>query len=313
MHHPLTALVRREIQKPVPAAVETIARAARERHGTAVTAVLFYGSCLRCPETITDGIVDLYLLVRDCRTAGLNPLSAGACRLLPPNVYYLETEHDGIVVRTKYALMQRDDFFRGARRWFHAYIWARFAQPCRLIWVRDDAELDTVSAALADAVQHFIGQVRPLMAAPFSARDLWLEGFRLSYATELRSETSDRSAILYAAANDYYEQATRAVLGAPRPTADGGPPRFTAPPATRITTARWRSAWVLRRWQGRVLAVLRLLKASSTFTNGPAYLVWKIRRHNPDIIDSDDPRLHRRPLAALVLVIWRLARRRFRR
>ncbi|MBN2231260.1 MAG: hypothetical protein JW781_00360 [Deltaproteobacteria bacterium] len=305
----LLTLVRREAGKPVPAAVQTIAEAARKRHRTAVTAVIHYGSCLRRPESVAAGIIDLYLLVDSYRAAGLGPVSAGACRLLPPNVYYLETEHDGVAVRTKYALMHRDDFFRGTRHWFHAYIWARFAQPCRLVWAADEAERNVVAAALAEAVQRFIREVQPLMKGPFSARELWLAGFGLSYGTELRSETTDRGAELYAAAADYYAGAARAVLGPPLPAAAGEEPRHTVPARGPIAASRRRIAWFLRRRQSKVLSVLRLLKAAFTFTDGPAYLIWKIRRHNPDIIAADDPRLQR-PVTALAVLIWRLVRRR---
>jgi hypothetical protein len=303
----LTAIVRQEVDRPVPAAVATIAEAARQRHGNAVTAVIFYGSCLRRPETINDGIVDLYLLVSSCRAAGLGSIAAGACRLLPPNVYYLEAKHEGVSVRAKYALMHRDDFIRAARHWFQPYIWARFAQPCRLLWARDERERKLIIDALAAAVRRFINQVRPLMPAPFTARELWLTGFARSYNTELRAESSEHGAKLYAAAADFYDQAAGSVLGVSEPIADGARPRYDAPRG-RWTGIGHRIVWHLRRWQSKLLSVLRLLKAFFTFTDGPAYLVWKIRRHNPDLITPDD-RLRQRPSALLGILIWRLYRR----
>src|SRR3546814_10423386 len=37
--------------------------------------------------------------------------------------------------------------------------------------------------------------------------------------------------------------------------------------------------WAARRIQGKLLSVLRLLKASATFAGGIDYLAWKINRH----------------------------------
>src|SRR3546814_5095664 len=38
--------------------------------------------------------------------------------------------------------------------------------------------------------------------------------------------------------------------------------------------------WAMRRVQGKLLSVLRLVKASATFSGGIEYLAWKISRHS---------------------------------
>ena len=82
------------------------------RHGEAAQAILFYGSCLRSGDDL-DGLVDLYLLVDDYRSAYKSRLQASLNVLLPPNVYYLEKKIDGHVVRTKYAVLSLADFQKG--------------------------------------------------------------------------------------------------------------------------------------------------------------------------------------------------------
>ena len=87
----LTALIAQELAQPVAAAVRTMAEAVRARHAEAALGVLFYGSCLRKPESLlADSLLDFYLLVDDYKQAYRGALMALANRVLPPNVFYLE-------------------------------------------------------------------------------------------------------------------------------------------------------------------------------------------------------------------------------
>ena len=89
----LEAYLDRESAARVPPSIQAVAEAARLHHGASVLAILFYGSCLR--DGGDEGkIVDLYLLVSGYREALANPVSAALARLLPPNVYYIETGFD---------------------------------------------------------------------------------------------------------------------------------------------------------------------------------------------------------------------------
>ena len=94
----LAALIGEELRRPIDPAVQAIAAAARAAHGEAVTAVLFYGSCLR--DGYQPGLmVDLYVLVEDYAAVHRSALMRMLNRLVPPNVYYLETPHAGDTVR----------------------------------------------------------------------------------------------------------------------------------------------------------------------------------------------------------------------
>ncbi len=69
-----------------------------------------------------------------------------------------------------------------------------------------------------------------------------------------------------------------------------------------------RCAWKLRSWQGKLLSVLRLLKATLTFEGGVDYILWKIERHSGVTVEVE-PRLKRRPLLAMWVLSWRLYRK----
>ena len=117
----LTALIAQELAQPVPAAVRTMADAVRARHGAAALGVLFYGSCLRKPESLlADSLLDFYLLVDDYRIAYRGGPMAFANKVLPPNVFYLEAQHEGATLRCKYAVISLAQFRSGAGWCGHA-------------------------------------------------------------------------------------------------------------------------------------------------------------------------------------------------
>ena len=108
-------------------------------------AVLFYGSCLR--ESELDGLMlDFYLIVSDYTDAYPKRWMAAANRLIPPNVFPFQ--HDGLIA--KYAVLSEADFHRlnGAET-RNVSVWARFAQPSRLVWAVDDTARDRAIAAAA--------------------------------------------------------------------------------------------------------------------------------------------------------------------
>src|SRR4051812_27404222 len=126
----LRSLVAQELGLPVDPKVTAIAAAIAEKHSVASRAVLFYGSCLR--EKQLDGLMlDFYLIVSNYRAAYAKRWLALANRLIPPNVFYFE---DGDVV-AKYAVLSEGDFYRlNGPETSSVSVWARFAQPSRLVW-----------------------------------------------------------------------------------------------------------------------------------------------------------------------------------
>ena len=277
----------------------------RRRFGRHAQAVLFYGSCRRANDD-TGGIVDLYVLVDDYLAAHGNFLSALANRLLAPNVYYLETPFAGRVARAKYAVVSMDQFERGTTRWFHPYLWGRFAQPCGLLFAVDEQVRRRVVRALAGAVATFAARTLPRLPAEFDAEALWTRGLLLTYAAELRSERPERIRALYADAAPELQALVRALAGTEgwAPTPSGG----YRNPAAR-SDRRWSAlAWALRRLQGKALSVLRLLKASFTFDGGLPYLAWKIERHSGVALEIT-PFMRRFPRLGAIGAFWRTWRR----
>jgi hypothetical protein len=307
----LISKISRESDRSASPAVQHLIDEILARHGDAAQAILFYGSCLRTGDDL-DGLVDLYLLVDNYRAAYTSRFQAFVNALLPPNVYYLECEFEGQMVRTKYAVLSLSDYQKGtSKRWFHSYLWGRFCQPTALLHARNAEIANLVNKGFARSVLTFIGRVLPLVDIDFTARQMWRRGLELSYRAELRSERPEKRAGIYDAAPDYYESITRIALDAPgfpveiSNGTDGVSYRARIPKVVRFLN---RLAWGLRSIQGKLLSVLRLLKAITTFEGGVDYILWKIERHSGVTVEVEQ-HLKRRPLLAMWVLSWRLYRR----
>jgi hypothetical protein len=277
----LRELVAEELRLPVDPRVSAMAAAIAAKHGEASRAVLFYGSCLRQKQL--DGLMlDFYLIVSDYRAAYGKRWLALANRLIPPNVFYFE--HDGLAA--KYAVLSEADFHRlNGPETSSVSVWARFAQPSRLVWTADDRAGDRAIDAVSRAAPTLLGAAgrrpkeRPL--------DWWRRAFSLTYSAELRAERPGRQA---------------SVVDSDRARFT----RFTEPAAAAIE-GKAKGSWRWRRLEGKALSVLRLAKASATFAGGAEYIVWKINRHAGTRIELK-PWQQRHPLLAGISLLPRLLR-----
>jgi hypothetical protein len=277
-------LVAAELAERVDPRVAAVAAAIAAKHGTAARAVLFYGSCLRQREL--DGLMlDFYLIVSDYDAAYPARWLAIANRLIPPNVFPFA--HGGLAA--KYAVLSETDFRHlvtlEAKT---ASVWARFAQPSRLVWAFDAAARENAIAAVAQAAPTLLTLATPL-SDEHDDLSRWRIGFAQTYNTELRAERANRSGSIVDAEPERYRR-FGASIPLPRPLPD--------------------KAVVLRRWRqlqrrGKLMSVIRLAKASVTFSDGIDYLAWKINRHAGTAI-TIKPWQRRWPLLGAVVLVPRL-------
>lgn len=306
----LIDLIDQHATQVISPAVRVLTEGLTQRHGSAVQAILFYGSCLRSSAE-DEGIIDLYVLVDSYRAVYPQWIKCFLNRLLPPNVFYLELPFQGKRVRAKYAVISLSDFQRGtSMRWFHSYLWGRFAQSTRLLYARTDQVARQVRTALAQAVITFIARILPQLPGDFNSRDLWCKGLSLSYRAELRTERREGIGRLVDHAPDYYEKLTYAAMVAMpfSVVADthAYPIRYHASiPTWKRHHSRW--TWMARQIQGKLLSFLRLLKGLFTFEGGVDYIAWKLERHSGVKIEVT-PQLRRHPLLTGWGVFWRLYR-----
>jgi hypothetical protein len=284
----LRALVASELAEPVDLRVTAMAEAIAAQHGAAARAVLFYGSCLRQREL--DGLMlDFYLIVSDYSAAYPKRWMAQANRLIPPNVFPFA--HRGLAA--KYAVLDERDFARltqpAART---VSVWARFAQPARLVWATDEAARRCAVDAVAQCVPTLFSLAMPL-AGGADIEAIWRAGFAQTYSAELRAERTDRSGSIVDADRARYARFGQAAR-------DDGVAGLASLVATK---RRWRQ---LQR-HGKWISVARLAKASLTFAGGIDYLAWKVNRHAGTAIEIK-PWQRRWPLLGALTLLPRLLR-----
>src|SRR4051794_532539 len=183
----LRALVAEELSTPVDPRVGAIAAAIAAKHGSASKAVLFYGSCLR-EKQIEGLMLDFYLIVSDYRAAYGKQWLAAANRLIPPNVFYFEK--DGLAA--KYAVLSEADFHRlNGPETSSVSVWARFAQPSRLVWAAESAARNKAIDAVSRAAPTLLAAAGP--KAGEEPLELWRRAFDLTYSAELRAERKGRA------------------------------------------------------------------------------------------------------------------------
>ena len=259
-----------------------MAEAIAAKHGEASRAVLFYGSCLR--EKQLDGLMlDFYLIVSDYAAAYEKGWLARANSLIPPNVFPFQFEE----LAAKYAVLTERDFHRlCGPETRNVSVWARFAQPARLVWASDEESRRRTIHSVARAAPTLLGSARPFPQG--DELEPWRHAFALTYSAELRAERKGRSGSIVDTDPDRYRQFLRPALSAIDPNA----PKFS---------------WVRRRFEGKLLSVLRLAKASATYAGGAEYIAWKINRHAGTDIELK-PWQKRHPLLAAISLLPQLLR-----
>ncbi|HET9427775.1 MAG TPA: hypothetical protein VFO69_05395, partial [Allosphingosinicella sp.] len=167
--------------------------------------------------------------------------------------------------------------------------------PSRLVWAKDEAARAAATSAIAQAAPTLFALTIPTMnEGQDDPLAVFRAGFALTYGAELRAERAQRSDSIVDSDPDRYRRFGDALL-APVVASRGDRP---------AALRRWRK----RQRKGKMLTLIRLMKASATFAGGADYLVWKINRHaGTDIALT--PWQRRWPLMAAVTLLPRLLKR----
>ncbi len=272
----LQNLVAREITEAVDPRITAFATYIAARYPDTARAILFYGSCLRS-EQLEGEMLDFYLIVSDYNRTYSKPWMAKWNKRLPPNVFPFQ--HHGLVA--KVAILDEADFHALNRPGASAVsVWARFAQPSRLVWAVDDTAQRSAARAILGAAPTLLNAALAHMDREVPLADLWQIGFALTYSAELRSERKDRPASVVSFDPERYEIFGRAALhhtAIANEIKEDGRIILLLDPERRIIQekTRWRG---LRR-RGKMLTIARLTKAAFTYSGGIDYLAWKVNRH----------------------------------
>ncbi|HCU88652.1 MAG TPA: hypothetical protein DGR97_01825, partial [Gammaproteobacteria bacterium] len=135
-------------------------------------------------------------------------------------------------------------------------------------------------------------------------------GLSESYRTELRPETPEVSVNLTKSSAGRYRTLTAIALAERENIKTIASINCAEEFIAEIPEGqRWlaRQAWRLRRPHGKLINLLRIIKAAFTFDGGVDYVLWKIERHSGIKVEAT-PLLRRHPLLACWPIVWRLYR-----
>jgi len=293
-----------DLASPTPAGLEPLIRCIRERCGPALRAVVLYGSTRRHAD-VRDGLVDLMAIVGSYRAVHGSGPTALLNHLLPPNVYYLEAGAESDRLRSKYIIVSEGNFRARTAGGLDGYFWARFTQPCRLVWCADEAAARFVAECRAHAAAHFAAEAACLGNGELSPMDFWIRAISATYNCELRPEPAGAAHALIQHDPVFWNGLGKLALATV-------PGTSCADDTCRVALSGWQRApgrvrWMLRRVWSKALNLARLLKAAGTFANGIDYLAWKIERHSGRKVEVTDTMRQHPRLASWKLLIrmWR--------
>jgi hypothetical protein len=271
----LTQLVAEELAVPVQAGVCDFAAHIAAQYGDAARAVLFYGSCLRSEQLLGE-MLDFYLIVSDYDAAYGKSWLATWNRRLPPNVFPFQ--HDSLIA--KVAVLSESDFHNLNRPAASTVsVWARFAQPSRLVWCADDRAQHAAVIAISGAAPTLLNAALAFVERPVDVLDLWQSGFQMTYGAELRAERKDRPSSVIAFDPERYRRFGIAALGHTHIANEMRGDKVLLLPDVDGRIAQEKNRWPSLRRRGKLLTIARLAKAAFTYAGGIDYLAWKINRH----------------------------------
>ena len=297
----LTQLVAEELALPVLTDVRAFAEYIAAQYGTASRAVLFYGSCLRS-ERLQGEMLDFYLIVSDYQAAYGDNWLATWNRRLPPNVFPFQ--HGDLMA--KVAVLSEADFHDLNRPTASAVsVWARFAQPSRLVWCADDNAQKSAIMAIAGAAPTLLNAALAFAERDAGVLDLWQSGFQMTYSAELRAERKDRPSSVITFDPERYLRVGAAALHHTMIANELRGDKIVLLPDIEGRIIYEKGRWPGLRRRGKLLTVARLVKAAFTYAGGIDYLAWKINRHAGTQIEVR-PWQRKWPLVAAIFLVPKL-------
>jgi hypothetical protein len=303
----LDRFIAAELSQPVMPEAQFLAQKLAKEMGDQALGVLFYGSCLRTGDGA--GLMDFYILTKDAKGYGPGIISRAAHRAVPPFVRYYKCQYEGKQIHAKVAIITLSRFAALAKHGaLDISIWARFAQPCALIYVCNEATREQVHLAIREAIKTATSWAVYFGPKTGKPGAYWRALFRATYAAELRIEDASRADLIVELAAQHYDDlflpAIMAAGFAPTKNDDGD---YSVALATggRQHEKRW---WFARRLASKSTNLLRIFKGAVTFEGRADYVAWKIERRTGITLDLTDwQRAH--PLLAAPQILVQMRRK----
>lgn len=241
--------------------------------------VIYYGSSLWKKELT--GLLDFYVVcdrLSDWYEQDSFKKIANYC--LPPNIEYYEWTNTANPLRAKVAILSIDQLKKAlSLSSMDTTMWARFCQPVKILWWKDEGARNALTDCLVKAVDTAVWWAATLGPEQGTAETYWCSLFRHTYDAELRVESQNRPMLILENREDYFTQLLTFGWKHCGISFVKKEDHRLQPVLSKQQRELAGKQWMIRKRIGRPLNILRLIKAAFTFTGGAQYIAWKINRH----------------------------------
>lgn len=178
----------------------------REIYGSNLRAVIYYGSRLIEGMAKPSSFRDFFVIVEKYQPLARDWFDRLTLDFMPPKMWFLSLQIDGIKQDTKYHVVTLSDFKKYcSQNAPDHYVIGRMSKRVAVAWADEETTRVELLESIANA---FIVNARsavPLIAAPLSFKDAIKHFLQMSYRCELRLETPEKIGALYRTSKGYYD------------------------------------------------------------------------------------------------------------
>lgn len=217
-HTPIPDLIHNQLFTFEDSIIQRLVSHLRQGHGTEITAIIFYGSCLSQETRSPTSLYDFYLLTDDLRSYHRSIKHTALNLVLPPNVYYRVfkdeiTNGNAEILRCKCCVLTLKQFVAetssSAQDIHHL---GRFSKQFAVVYARDDQVAQTIVDAALSAMLTLLPLSLALLPAQFTLDEFIIQQLSLSYLGERRVAEPQKVLKIFKASETYYREIYRLLL-----------------------------------------------------------------------------------------------------
>jgi hypothetical protein len=207
-------LIRRKIESFDDPQIDLFVDHFRRRHGDALAAVIFYGSCLLAETRTATSFYDFYLLTDAPLRFFGNPWQSALSAVLPPSIFYGQVARAGQPpLRYKSCVISLRQFgLQTSARADDLHHLGRFSKRFALIYARDEATRQLIARGARAALEALLPHSLALLPRVFGVEDLVRQQLSLSYLGEERVAEPTKVERLMMGERTYYLELHRLLL-----------------------------------------------------------------------------------------------------
>ncbi len=170
--------------------------------------IFTYGSTLSSRMATNSSYPDFYIIVNNYMRFYKSRVHAALNNIVPPNSYFLKIEKNGVIMPSKYCVIDMKGFrdAADAKKTNDLYIAGRLTKRIGIMYVKNEQVLLDLIENIYNAL-HFnvMLALSDINGKEFTMDEFILTLLGLSYRAEIRTETPDKILSIYESEPDFYK------------------------------------------------------------------------------------------------------------